>query len=410
MLLRLLCFLILLGLSSFMILNLSGITEKTESNEVMLSERLLNASFSQIENAAKLLDPLDSCVANLARTLVLSLDGAELTFDAIKTKFLLYSDCTALIPGAINDSTCFTLSYTGLDGLSFLYYRNDKDETFVLFSNSSSSSSTSSSSSSLSSSACYAQPVDRDTGKLNGQIVSCDMRHVTQNVSSVQRSVNVSSSSSLVRREWGKGKELMFLYSAAMDGRGLITIGYPAKVVADHFDGLQFYGGDFQLAMSSGQVIVESKLEDTRIDVRNGTVSVETVNTNGDVQDKSDYYSCRMGDGDGGQLSHFHMKIQRKTHIFYCSVLEVGGFESVYVLSFPNLESLAHKNGVLALVLLVCMLATIVISIVFIIIILKSANHLKFQRAEQSGRARTRVLHLLMQVTTYVLLWQPLAV
>ncbi|KAL0364842.1 UNVERIFIED_CONTAM: Histidine kinase CKI1 [Sesamum angustifolium] len=131
--------------------------------------------------------------------------------------------------------------------------------------------------------------------------------------------------------------------------------------------------------MSSGQVIVESKLEDTHIGVRNGTVSVETVNTSGDVQDKSDYYSCRMGDGDGGQLSHFHMKIQRKTHIFYCSVLEVGGFESVYVLSFPDLESLAHKNGVVALVLLVCMLATIVISIgVFIIIILKSAKREMF--------------------------------
>ncbi|KAL0364843.1 UNVERIFIED_CONTAM: hypothetical protein Sangu_0581900 [Sesamum angustifolium] len=209
------------GLSSFMILNLSGITEKTESNEVMLSERLLNASFSQIENTAKLLDPLDSCVANLARTLVLSLDGAELTFDAIKTKiaphlFLALST----IPHVSR------VSYTGLDGLSFLYYRNDKDETFALFSNSSSSST---SSSSLSSSGCYAQPVDHDTGKLNGQVVSCDMGHVTQNVSSVQRSVNVSSSSSLVRREWGKGKELMFLYSAAMDGRGLITIGYPAK-------------------------------------------------------------------------------------------------------------------------------------------------------------------------------------
>ncbi|KAL0357275.1 UNVERIFIED_CONTAM: Histidine kinase CKI1 [Sesamum calycinum] len=228
MLLRLLCFLILLGLSSFMILNLSGITEKTESNEVMLSERLLNASFSQIENAAKLLDPLDSCVANLARTLVLSLDGAELTFDAIKTKHVMLN---RLI----------------------------------------------------------------DTGKLNGQIVSCDMRHVTQNCSNGWKRVD---------HHW-----------------------LSAKVVADHFDGLQFYGGDFQLAMSSGQVIVESKLEDTRIDVRNGTVSVETV----------------------------------------------------YVLSFPNLESLAHKNGVLALVLLVCMLATIVISIgVFIIIILKSAKREMF--------------------------------
>ncbi|KAL0384764.1 UNVERIFIED_CONTAM: Histidine kinase CKI1 [Sesamum radiatum] len=374
MLLRLLCFLILLGLSSFVILNLSSITEKTESNVVMLSDRLLNASFSQIENAAKLLDPLDSCVANLARTLILSFNGTELTFDAIKTKvaphlFLALST----IPHVSR------VSYTGLDGLSFLYYRNDKDETFALFSNSSSSSS-------LSFSGCYAQPVDRDTGKLNGQVVSCDTGHLMQNVSAVQRPVNVSSSS-LVWREWHKGEELMFLYNAALDGRGLITIGYPAKVVADHFDGLEFYGGDFQLAMSSGQVIVESKLGDTHIDVRNGTVSVETVNTNGDVQDKSDYYSCTMGDGDGGQLSHFHMKIKEKTHTFYCSVLEVGGFESAnhpYTCIrafFPRtgLESLAHKNGVLALILLVFMLATVVISIVvFIIIILKSARREMF--------------------------------
>ncbi|XP_011088097.1 histidine kinase CKI1-like [Sesamum indicum] len=320
----------------------------------------------KIENVAKLFDPLDSSAANLARTLILSLNGTELTFHAIKTRIAPH-----LFMALSTIPHVSRVSYTGLDGLSFVYHRNDKDETYALYSNSSSSS--------LSSSGCYAQPVDRDTGKLEGQVVSWHTGHVTQNISSVHRSANVSSSSSLVRRKRGKGKKLMFLYSAAMDGRGLITIGYPAKVVSDHFDGLEFYGGDFHLAMSSGQVLVESKLGDTRIHVRNGTVSVETVNMN--VHDKSDYYSCTMGDGAGGQLSHFQMKIKGKTHIFYCSALEVGGFESVYVLSFPktDLQSLAHKNGILALILLVLMLAIIVISVdVFIIIILKSARREMF--------------------------------
>lgn len=73
-------------MSSFVIFNLRCITKKTESNVVVLSERLLNASFSQIENVAKLFDPLDSSAANLARTLILSLNGTELTFHAIKTR------------------------------------------------------------------------------------------------------------------------------------------------------------------------------------------------------------------------------------------------------------------------------------------------------------------------------------
>ncbi|KAK4427609.1 Histidine kinase CKI1 [Sesamum alatum] len=320
---------------------------------------LLSHRLKTLQSSLILLTPLW-----VARTLISSLNGTELTFDAIKTKiaphlFLALST----IPHVSR------VSYTGLDGLSFLYYKNNKDETFAVFSNSSSS---------LSSSECYAQPVNRDTGKLYGQVVRSDTGHVH----SIQRYVNVSSSSCLVWREWEEGKELMFLYSAAMDGRGLITIGYPAKVVADHFDGLKFYGGDFHLAMSTGQVVVESKLEDTRIDVQNGTVSVETVSMNGDVQDKSDYYSCTtLGDEDGGQLSRFHMKIEGKTHIFYCSILEVGGFEMVYVLAFPTrgLESLAHKNVGLALILLAFMLATIVISVgVFMIIILKSARREMF--------------------------------
>lgn len=51
------------------------------------------------------------------------------------------------------------------------------------------------------------------------------------------------------------------------------------------------------------------------------------------------------------------------------------------MLSFPktDLQSLAHKNGILALILLVLMLAIIVISVdVFIIIILKSARREMF--------------------------------
>lgn len=174
------------------------------------------------------------------------------------------------------------------DGLMFLYFNNntkDDGQIFAQFSNSSSSYS------------CFTQPVNRNNGKLSGQAVTC------------------TTNSSIEEEE-----EAIFVYNAALGGgKGVIGLGYPTKVVANHFSHLDFYNGDFHLATREGRVLVESKINGGRIHVRNGTVSVEEEMT-------GTFHSCKS---DNGGLTNFRVKIRGSRRIFYCSSLEIGGVESV---------------------------------------------------------------------------------
>lgn len=118
--------------------------------------------------------------------------------------------------------------------------------------------------------------------------------------------MNRTGISASLGSEWDQEQGLIFVYNAALGGRrGVISIGYPTRLVADHFSRLEFYNGDFHLATSNGRVVVQSKLKGTRIDVRNGAVSVDTVDdVNGDL-DRTAFHSCKSDDG---ELSHLHVK------------------------------------------------------------------------------------------------------
>ena len=68
-----------------------------------------------------------------------------------------------------------------------------------------------------------------------------------------------------------------------MDGRGVISVGFPAKVVIYHFAASDFNGGDFHLATADGGVIVQTRLPNTEIIVNNRTVSVHSLKPDGGV-------------------------------------------------------------------------------------------------------------------------------
>ncbi|GER49464.1 histidine kinase 1 plant [Striga asiatica] len=292
-------------------------SKSTERAAHALSEQLLNATFSGIEATARHFAPLNSSASILARTLGSSLNGTtDLSFDEIRSRvapplFLSLS----VLPHASR------ASYAGNDALTFSYF-TDNDDTFAVFSNSTAPSS------------CYVQPVNRDTGRLYGQPVSCAPKvHANSTIGGAAAT------------EFDEKGNLQFVYGAAMDGRGYVTVGFPAAAVAGHFSGLNFNGGDFQLATADGRVIVGSKLREVRVDVKNGTVSVD--------KSSGHYYSCE---------DRFHTRIKGKRHVFYCSGVQIGGIASVYVLALPT-RGLAHENRPLVMTLLVLVLVIIVVSV-----------------------------------------------
>ncbi|KAJ8572807.1 hypothetical protein K7X08_009318 [Anisodus acutangulus] len=209
------------------------------------------------------------------------------------------------------------ISYVGQDRLMYSFYPelgHDDAQTFAVFTNSSSA-------------MYYSHPVNRDTAMLYGQPIIVDAKMVGLDTlgwykQSSKGTMGYASQSSI---GIGLSKAKKFFNTSIMDGRAKISVGFLVQYVDDRFSSLNFYGTDFYLASSNGQVIVDTKIPHTSINVYNGTVSVQFKNLNGTRQDLSGNQSCRLGNGEKGQ---FEVKIKEKTHMFYCSVIEIAGLES----------------------------------------------------------------------------------
>ncbi|XP_021821290.1 histidine kinase CKI1-like [Prunus avium] len=351
---RPICFLLILGLSCFMISMLFKMTKKIERRMLLESKQALHKSFSGIDTTAKLLSPLNPSAVNLARSLSSSLNGTELNFTTIQTRvaptlFLALS----MIPHISQ------VTYIGLDGLLFSLY-NHEDQTFAVFSNTSFSSK------------WYTQPVNRDTGKLYGAAVASDSL-VTVNSTWFQQALNSTSGYSWLGRGWDKAQRSMFLSTVPMDGRGVISFGIPAKVVVDHFAALDFHGGYFHLATSNGDVIVQTKLPKTQFEISNNTVSVQMVRPNSNATGDLGKFSCNHDDDDKLEPYIHSWKMKRIKYVTYCSTLKIIGVKSVYVLTCPanGLVNLNHKSVVLLGLLVFLILASVCI---FILLIIRAAR------------------------------------
>ena len=203
------------------------------------------------------------------------------------------------------------VSYIGLDGLLFSFY-NDEDQTFSVYSNTSFSSQ------------WFTQPVNRDTGMLYGDAIVSDPK-VIVNSSWFQKALNSTSGHSSMDTGWNKAQDSLFLNTAAVDGRGVVSLGFPIEVVINHFAALDFHGGFFHLGTADGQVVVQTKLPNSQIEIHNDTVMVQTMKRNGGPLGHYNI-SC---DSEDGRLRTLHKKIVGIKYMFYCSTLDIAGLKSV---------------------------------------------------------------------------------
>lgn len=89
---------------------------------------------------------------------------------------------------------------------------------------------------------------------------------------------------------------------------------------------LDFHGGDFHLATTDGQVIMETKLQDIQMVIYNTTVLLQKLLPNGDPANTIANFSCTSNDE---KSKYFHEKFTRDNHVFFCSTLEIVGVQSV---------------------------------------------------------------------------------
>lgn len=210
------------------------------------------------------------------------------------------------------------ISYIGLDGLLFSYYTTGGSRTFAVYSNLSLSSVNSSKNT------WYSQSVNRDTGKLYGKAISFQPL-ITLNASWFLKALNASNGYASLGNGWSNEKDLLFLNSASINRKGVISLGFPAKTLAEFFSGVEFYGRNVYLAAEGGKVLIQG-LPNTRIVPFGDSVSLELKKSDTEQIARAGNFSCKPNDG---SLKTSVLTIWGRKYRFYCSPIEVLGVRSV---------------------------------------------------------------------------------
>uniref|UniRef100_A0A7N2L1N0 histidine kinase n=1 Tax=Quercus lobata TaxID=97700 RepID=A0A7N2L1N0_QUELO len=318
----------------------------------------------EIENTTKFLHPINSSATNLAGVLKLSLNGTKLSFSMIETKV-----APPLFQAWSTIPYLSQISYTGLEGLFFSYYTS-QNQTLAVYSNSTYNS-RSSSPNVKKNFNCYIQHVNHQTGELYGNSIECPPLNLVSK-RWFQEALNSTNGYASLETGWNNSQDLILLSSARINGEGVISLGFSAKVLTARFTSIDRQGGSLYLATKDGKVLIE-ELKNTHMVLAGNMVSVQLKKPNGE-QKVLGNVSCIIKDGSPRSST---LNIQGTEYMLYCSSLDMVGVQSVYVLAFPQkgLVSLVRKNRTVVLALLIVIITSMVVSILsFAYIFIRAAK------------------------------------
>ncbi|KAL5791931.1 hypothetical protein ACOSP7_000525 [Xanthoceras sorbifolium] len=339
--------------------------KRIEKEVDLSSHNLRSVLLTEFDIIAKFLYPLSSSAINLARVMNSSLNSNNISFSKIKTMV-----APSMFQAFSTIPHMSQISYIGLDGLFFSYYI-DNNQTLAMYCNSSSAPEPNFDVNRMKH-MWYTQPVDRDTGNLYGEATVS--RPLSVNFSWLQEALNSTAGFASLGFRWNAGDPL-FLNTASINGLAAVSLGFPVEAITNFFTGINLYGGSFSLATNDGQVLVEG-LPNTHIMVANNSISFQSKKiVNGNLQiSETRYVTCMPGTA---AYSYHVLNIAGTDYNVYCSSLELAGVKSVYALMVPHKgeASFVHKTSKFALILLILMIASIVISVFsFVFLMVRSAK------------------------------------
>ncbi|WCJ25477.1 Signal transduction histidine kinase [Euphorbia peplus] len=344
--LRLAGFFVILCVSVSILGYLCLITVQTKHLVEWESIKNRENSISEIRMTAQLLSHINESAPSLTRALSSTMNGTQLSFDEIVTKV-----APALFLALSITSELSLISYLGLDGLLFAYYI-EQGQLLALYSNISHSS------------MWYTNPVNRDTGNLYGDAVVFKPL-LTVNETWLRMAMNRTVSCSSISAKWHKDPQYsLLLIIAPMDGRGVVTFGYPLETVTLHFKTLDFHGGYFFLSTIRGHVIIPTNAKDTEISVDDGLVKVKIGSMH------SNDLNCVSFNNDSQILGGTEIG----NYKFHCSTLDIAGVPFVYVLQYPRIGfvEIIKRNNISIVLLVLVLVLTVVPTCLFMFLTLRA--------------------------------------
>lgn len=210
------------------------------------------------------------------------------------------------------------ISFIGMEGLFFSYY-TDHEQPLAMYSNSSSPSSSRRDVSNTT--LYYIQPVNRESGEVYGKPIISN--NLSINPSWFYEAVNHSYGYASMGTQLSNGLDLLFLSSARITRKGVISLGFSATAITDFVTRIiSNKGTSLYLATKDGKVFVEG-IQHTRLVISNDTVSFQSVNANGDLISNEGTVSCK------DEAVASSLNIRDDEYLIRCNTIDIMGIESV---------------------------------------------------------------------------------
>ncbi|XP_028771219.1 histidine kinase CKI1-like [Neltuma alba] len=241
------------------------------------------------------------------------------------------------------------ISYIGMDGLFFSYYK-EHDQNLAMYSNSSISSASGSSKITY-----YVQPVNLDTGGLYGEAVT--YKHPV-NTSWTQEAVNSSNGYASLGYKWSGNHQILYLNLVSISRTGVISLGLPASTITDFVTPTRRQGSSLYLASKDGKVLLQG-IQHAHIVFYDDTASFYSVKPNGELLSNQGFVSCKA------EATASVLKIGDTQYLTRCSSIDIMGVELAYVLAIPQngLVTFVRESRKRGLVLMSTMIVMILASI-----------------------------------------------
>lgn len=214
------------------------------------------------------------------------------------------------------------ITFIGMDGLFFSYYKKNDQQPFALYSNSLISLNT------TRTSTWYTQPVNQFSGKLQGAAIKSRPKFIS-NTDWFQKALNSTNGYASLGTMWTDDKYLLFLNRASIKGRGVIFLGFKTTSLINFFSDVdRINGSTFYLATKEGKVLSKLGIPNTRVVLVGDSISFQILNPNGDQMSLVGNVTCQQNDGTG-TLQPSILNILGKNYMFYCATLQIIGVQSV---------------------------------------------------------------------------------
>ncbi|KAM7277414.1 hypothetical protein ACFE04_019280 [Oxalis oulophora] len=213
-------------------------TKKIEHGVDQSRQKLVSSLSSQIDGAAKVLQPLNSSAIHLAT--LLNVDGSERSFSEIQSKV-----APTLFQAFVLSPYISQITYVGAGGVFFSYYIDANQAIAIIFSNSTKTYN------------CYTQNVNPKTGILSGEpsVVKCSSQNPTDTIW-FQEALNSSAVYASMEPAMNNGNDFVFHNAASVNsGKGVVALGFSSEQIVGLLKSIDFFGGSLYLAAADVKIL-----------------------------------------------------------------------------------------------------------------------------------------------------------